>query len=322
MTVSGLAHPHFTDIERILYSKVNKCQLHRRLWLMTMENGTRWTAKPIEDQEHVRWWMKIENQLRARGFQEMPQIWTDGDQWMLTPFIEGKVCSYRNLFEAEKAITCLAQFHQLGQRLPVPLLKQQMKFLLYDRLYDRICSFYKLLSHIHRIEGEWGEFLRKYVPLYYEDALKAWKRVQSSGIYDLTVSDVNNRAVVHRDLANHNWMLDQTGKIWLIDFETAGYDAQIGDLWQMLARILYEHQWSPAVFSQLLMSYHTIRPLSVHEKKVLYSLLSFPNDFMREAIGLWKRKPGYTMRTTFPFLQKIAPMRDHWKEQLRQISSV
>ena len=46
--------------------------------------------------------------------------------------------------------------------------------------------------------------------------------------------------MAHRDLASHNILIGVTGKPWLIDFETADPDAQLGHLWQLASRALVE----------------------------------------------------------------------------------
>ncbi len=120
--------------------------------------------------------------------------------------------------------------------------------------------------------------------------------------------------MAHRDLASHNILIDESGKSWLIDFETAEYDAQIGDLWQLLSRSLSEQDWDPTVLRETVAAYEKNRPLVPAERMILSVLLGFPNEFFREVLGLTLEKKGYTKEKTLPYLQKIARALPQWQE--------
>lgn len=309
-------------IESILQHHVDQIDLFHQHGIVQTTDGRKWMVKKIDRPEHLTWWSSIDRELRMRGFLSMPSFYTDYTHYVLTPWIHGQIGSYRDLDQAVTMIKRLARFHQVGTGLQTPpKQKQEAAFLLYDRIYSRLKQFYRLMGRADQIPGKVGRFLREMGPLFYQDGYFAWKQLLQFPICLHTDWSRQKHCLAHRDLAGHNWLIDKRNQIWLIDFDTADYDSQLGDLWQMVTRILSEQNWSTQAYLRLLESYESIRPLNELEKRMLTTLLAFPNEFFREAIGLCMRKPGYHYRSTFPYLQRIAKNRQHWIRQTTHFSS-
>lgn len=307
-------------IETILCRYVDRMKPHRSHWIVETTDGKRWLGKKIARPDHLQWWSAVDGELRSRGFLSMPAFYTDGRSYVLTPWIHGKMSSYQDLDQAMMLMKQLAFFHQAGTGLQTPP-KKEVAFLFYERLYTRLKRFYRLMRKLHHIPGEVGRFLSHVGPLFYQDGYQTWIEVTQLPLQMHTDWNHKYHFLAHRDLASHNWLIDQKQQGWLIDFDTAEYDSQLGDLWQMLTRIMAEHDWDQQVFVRLLSSYESIRPLDKVEKKILVTLLGFPNEFFREAIGLCMRKEGYHYRSTFPYLQRLAKNRLLWQKQIAYIPS-
>jgi CotS family spore coat protein len=289
---------------------------YRRNYLLKTSQGD-WIAKKISDVEHANWWIQVDQQLRQRGFHQMPSVRVVG-KWMLTPFLLGKTCSYSNLADVKKVMRILAQFHLAGQELSVPPIREAA-FLLMDRLYERLRQFYHLLRKAPYIPGELGELLITVGPEFYHIGWEAWNRIRLLPLKQLVRKQRKKRYLCHRDLASHNWLKDDKGEFWLIDFETANYDAQIGDVWQLSSRALTINHWQDEFVQEVVQVYEKVAPLDIWEKEILRHLFYFPNEFYRESIGLAKRKPGYHMETSLPYLKGIASNRYRWLQKAGEI---
>lgn len=113
--------------------------------------------------------------------------------------------------------------------------------------------------------------------------------------------------------------MDRKENLWLIDFETAAYDWQLGDLWQFLSRVLPEQNWNPSIWSEVLSAYGRIRPISSLERAVLRDMLGFPNEFFRETLGVIKGKRGYQPNVVIPYLKRLVGLTSQWREFLKGI---
>ncbi|SFJ41446.1 phosphotransferase [Thermoflavimicrobium dichotomicum] len=309
--------PTYEQMEKLLQQPVRRITEYRRNWLVQTNQQT-WVAKRMQSSTKLRWLLSIDSELRSRGFTAMPPIRSDLKHWILTPWIEGKTCQYTNLHEVKKVIRVLATFHRTGRHLQTPPIKGAA-FLLTHRLYDRLVQFYQILKERDTIPGEVGELLRTYGSEFYQHGLNVWEKLQSLPLDELNWREYQWHFLAHRDLASHNWLIDQAGKVWLIDFETADYDCQLSDVWQITTRILSSNGWNAQVCKQIFSTYEAIRPLNSLEKTIIYILFSFPNEFFRECIGIIKKKRGYRPENTLPYLKRIIQDQANWREFLKQL---
>ncbi|SDW28353.1 spore coat protein, CotS family [Marininema mesophilum] len=247
----------------------------------------------------------------------MPLIRTDGRQWLLSSWVEGKRTTYKNRKEITIVASMLGKFHALGRGLAVTDSGIHRQHLLH-RVHSRFQSFSSLLHSL----GKWQEDeydLHHVASIFHTYGQEALGRLNQLPLAELCEWDRRTHSITHRDLASHNILLNKEDTPWLIDFETAAYDCQVGDIWQLLSRGLSEQQWNRSVAEEVLAAYEAHRPLTVLEKRILVTLLSFPNEFYREALGLILQKDGYGKNKTLPYLEQLARDIPCWRSFLKEI---
>ncbi|RMB04013.1 CotS family spore coat protein [Thermoactinomyces vulgaris] len=311
-----MIQPHPLHIQKLLHTPVRRISPYRNNWCIETDFMW-WIAKPFDGLK-ASWLIQVDRELRERGFQSMLPMITDGESWILTPFIQGKTCNYNNVSEVIRMIHTLAFFHQAGRYLKTPP-PSGAAFLLTHRLQRRLQKFYQILTRMDQIEDKrLRDLLCEAGTDFYLDGIKAWERLEQIPFQEWVEHERMQHMLAHRDLASHNWMMDQAGRLWLIDFETADYDAQVGDLWQMTMRILAANQFPDQGLATVLQAYQSVRPLKAMEKEILACLFLFPNEFFREMIGLVERKRGYEIKASYPYLKQIAVNRKKWKKQIAE----
>lgn len=310
--------PHLHQLEYLLQRSVQSIIPYRKNWCVETAEQ-KWIAKRTRDPAKLSWWLQVDHELRTRGFTAMPQLLSDGSDWFVMPFVEGSAADYASWDEVEKVVQVLAHFHRSGCGLETPP-EHGAAFLLYQRIHDRLVHFYEAIKKAPHLEGELGELLRHHGRDFYLDGIRTWERLERLPIQEMTHRARYHHALTHRDLASHNWLLDISGTPWLIDFETADYDLQSGDVWQIASRILAENDWQEEWIEHIFTTYEAIYPLSPFDKKMITTLFSFPNEFYRETIGLIERKKGYTLDHSLPYLQTLAQNHEHWKAQVKRMS--
>ncbi|WP_164491661.1 aminoglycoside phosphotransferase family protein [Staphylospora marina] len=308
--------PRRQEMERMLGTSVVAMEPFRKNWLVKTGAGA-YVAKRA-DVSHLRWWMNVDRELRMRGFHDMPPM-TLGSGWMITPYLRGRPGKYTEESTVSRMMEILARFHLTGRGLVTPP-ADGAAFLLHRRIHDRLVRFWKALGKAGSVGGELGAFLARTGPDFYRDGLAAWERLRKLPLNHLAKHDRYFHAVTHRDLASHNWIISEDGRIWLIDFETADYDAQVGDVWQIISRVLAENAGAESWLKLTVDSYERIRPLPSVERTILVELLAFPNEFFREAVGLVERKRGYKPEHSLPYLKKLAEHRSAFRSVLRNLS--
>lgn len=275
--------------------------------------STSWLAKPIRDLERMLWWQQTDELLRQREFHAMPAFFIWQGKWVVMQYIPGRTARYRNMSDLQRAVRLLARFHVAAHQAqqPSPLRSG-------IRLPERLTNRYEQYRQLH---SQLANFPHLF-PASKQFALlggKALERLRHTPLADLTNIDQEQGAVSHRDLASHNILIDESETAWLIDFDTANVDLRLGDLWQMCSRALVEWHWNPHIYDTILQTYETVRPLNALERSTLAHLFLYPNDFYREALGLLKRRSGFSHHKVIPYLQMMCRDCEKWYAFLRYI---
>ncbi|WP_054949051.1 protein kinase family protein [Numidum massiliense] len=284
----------------------------KRHGLLYIETTRRkYLLKPIADRHHVLWWQRVDRAIRERGFTSMPDFFVWKNEWLVMRFISGRQARYSRYRDVMVGAQLLARFHVAargiesgatrGREAATLAQRVQKRFEQYEQSCREPVSF--LPAAVRDDYRRWGEW--------------ALRKIEASPIHAVTRFEKAKRAVAHRDLASHNIVIGKGGKPWLIDFETAAFDAQIGDVWQMTSRTLVEWHWDPRVYEAILANYQLVRPLRPEEQVVLDRLLMFPNDFFREQTGLLKGRRGYSLQKVAPYLLMMVQDRPRWLQFLR-----
>lgn len=290
---------------------VQKGTRHGFLYIVT--SGSAWLVKPVRDTKRALWWEQADPLIRNRGFRAMPDFFVWQDEWLVMRYISGRTVQYGNFWDLLQSVKMLARFHAASEAIPKnksghsgSTLPERLvhRYEQYSRLHSRLQYFPGLLS----VSDEFRQL-----------GERALNRIEKTALRDLTRSDVERGTVAHRDLASHNILISPEGKTWLIDFETADLDVQLGDLWQMAGRALVEWHWNPNIYESILHTYETIRPLSTIERLTLQQLFAFPNDFYREVLGLLKRRSGFAEHKVIPYLQMMIRDRSRWYAFLQHL---
>ncbi|PTX55318.1 CotS family spore coat protein [Melghirimyces profundicolus] len=302
--------------EKALGEKIHDVRNYRRYRLLETDSG-KWVVKASRHPFHLRWWAWVDRELRQRGFDRMPLYRTDGCKWLLTAWVDAQPATYQNPGDIRKAAGLLSRFHRAGRGLLTPP-SSFHSHLLEERIESRYRSFSLLMKNVTETKGEFGDLLRQYGPVFLQFGNEARRRLKGMPLKNLIQWERGMRCLTHRDLACHNFLIDRKGEGWLIDFETAEYDAQVGDLWQLLSRALTVQRWDAFLFSEILRVYESHRPLTPVERGILAILLGFPNEFLRESLGLALNKKGYACDKTLPYLERIAQTLPRYREFLHR----
>jgi len=307
--------------EEIAYSitkeygmEVERVERFRHLWKV-YSAGDIYVVKPYPNEVRlIEWQSYLFYQLRKKGFSQLNHFLMNqrGTTWfgdkrypfVVMPYLEGKIASYRNHEDIEKVIHLLSRFHHHGAWID-----------------DKVIPKPRLIRterHIHRLQ----EFKQLYQILQQkrdpdlldQEILSIGMEMIQMGekaIYSMDMEKMNRlyqdaieyRMVAHRDVANHNFLLGK--KDWMIDFDLSGYEAQILDLWQIINRIMVDWSWDLNLYAQIENKYHQIRKLSDTERIVLRQLSLYPNEFFRESLGAYYRPDKYKKSYVLPYIQRF-----------------
>lgn len=275
-----------------------------------------WFLKGYSDPNKAKWVIQLSAQLACRGFKqglrfiqtvrEKPFFEANGCYYTVMEELKGRDGSYANLKDAMRAVACLAKFHEAAVHIKGNLFIDRYSVPLVEKWMWRIHLFKDIVrqaSQCHKKNHLIKIVLAK-APEIVKQAEQTLDIAMRSQLCEKFNSALQRRTVAHRDLASHNFLISKDST-YLIDYDTAYYDTQLVDLVQIFGRILVQQNWDLGVFSKLIEQYRRYRPLLEKEVSLIYCLLRYPDDFMREVNGLFEIRRQPQLRRLASYLETM-----------------
>lgn len=285
--------------------------------------------------ERIRWIDQVLLKLRNEGFART--AWRDPDSragrilavrpdrrsspYILTPWLQGRIPSPQSEQDLRACAQTLAQFHQVGQWIQIPLrgaeyTLQQWPTMIrgWTELINRqMKALQKSNEHrnMKRLLDEHGSDIigratRSLELLNRRDYYKLCERSEASGA-----------VLCHADSGPKNFVLTDEGPA-LIDFESLRIDLRIYDLFRLIRLAGKKNGWNYDLTSAILDSYQSAAALEPIEYELLAAWLLFPKKAYRalakydkadpnEKTELEKklRKAAVNEQPLLPFVQRL-----------------
>ncbi len=211
----------------------------------------------------------------------------DGTAYIVRDWYEGRECDTRNREDILKAISQLADIHNILRAFPYEIpeyLQIRRDTLLLEnerhaRELKKVRNY--VSSRKKKNEFEMG-FLRSFRVFYgeAEKIIELQKRELEKDVG--TEVEKGVYGICHGDYNQHNVVFCRPG-IAVLNFEKASYDVQVADLGNFMRKILEKHNWDIELGMEMLRVYSDVRPLGKEEEKQLYIRLAFPEKFWKIA---------------------------------------
>jgi CotS family spore coat protein len=272
-------------------------------------------VKGYTSQAKAQWVISLSEQLVQKGFTQtlhyiygtdgLPFVPFNGKYYVAMKPINGRDAQYGNVHDIMRTISCLGKFHSCASGISggpfIPVSSNPIV----DKWEDRFLRFMTIIEQMKR-SRKLGSLEQKivrfspYIEQEAEIALDFAMRSPLAAEYDYAVE---NQCVAHRDLASHNFLIGNS--TFLIDYDTAMYDTQLVDLVQMTNRILDQQAWNFNLYALIMEQYQKHMALTEQQQALTYLMLRFPDNFMREVIGLYEGKSGFVSKRIDTYLTMI-----------------
>lgn len=304
-----------------------KCQVKsvkgkRKAFLVETNRGPLF-IKSYGSVEKAEWVITLSEQLIEKGFsQTLQYIYTArgfpyfsylGRYYVATRPIKGRDARYSSRSDIMASVRCLGQFHRYARQISGGPLLRTPSAPLITKWEDRYHRFSKIITHLKNgyYLGGLEKKIVRYAPFILKEAEIALDLARRSPLNTEYQQAVQQRCVSHRDLASHNFIVDQQAA-YLIDYDTAMYDTQLVDVIQMLNRTLDEQAWDFDVFADMMEEYQKISPITETQTALSFLLLRYPDNFMREVVGLYEGNLQFVPKKIETYLSMIIR---NWQER-------
>lgn len=244
--------------------------------------------------------------LQNKGFDRVPEIIkkNDGVDYVsisnlnayLTKWIDARECNYDNPIDVSKAAVKLAELHNKSEGFKVT-----------DEMQPRV-YWYKWIENFKTRKNEILDFKRRiaekdknsefdylYLSAMKEELDRADKAIENlvnSAYIEKVKNEIKKSGFCHHDYAHHNVLIEESGRINIIDFDYCILDISLHDLGSLLIRTMKNGKWDLNCSTSIMDSYGSKRKIEKKDIAIMSAFMEFPQDYWQVGIQYyWEEQP-------------------------------
>lgn len=212
----------------------------------------------------------------------------------LTNWIESRECDYESPVDILIATSKLAQLHINSKGFIVTSdMKPRVGWLKWiDNFRDRVCDIENFKKIIEQ-KSEKSEFDILYqgaIDGEYNRALGSINKLISSDYIVKMEKEKLSNSFCHHDYAHHNVLVEDSGKVNIIDFDYCILDTHLHDLSSLLIRRMKCGNWDVENATYILDVYNSIIKVDENDIPIISAFIQFPQDFWQLGIQYYYEK--------------------------------
>lgn len=313
-----------TAVQRMYEIKIDSIEKVKSVFKIQSEDKTLCLKVIKYEYGHFLFIISAMKHLQQAGFQSIPSfmktilqndfIEAGGCHAYLTQWVNAREADYDNPLEVLIAVSKLSELHVKSRG-----------FKLTENMQPRVGWFKWIETYITR-KNEILDFKRRieekdnkseFDSLYYGALLEEFTRAENA-INNLAhtdylqrmVKEVGYRGFCHHDFAHHNVLLEDSGKVNIIDFDYCILDSNLHDLSSFIMRCMKNGKWSMENTIFILDAYSVINSVYKIDIPIIAAFLEFPQDFWQVGIQYYWEKQPWGEEFFIKKLQKIIEDRE------------
>lgn len=244
--------------------------------------------------------------LQKRGFNKIPELLKSkkgeyyieffGNYAYLTKWISARESNFDNPIELEKVSQKLAELHQCSEGFSLTKdMKPRIGWFSWIDVFNTRKN--EILDFKNRINQKTykSKFDNLYLSCIEEEIERADRSIQglqASKYIAVMEKEMLKRGFCHHDYANHNILVDEDEKIYLIDFDYCIMDSHIHDLSSLLIRAMKNGKWNVKKGESIINNYSEIKNVQQEELSLMKEFIRYPQMFWQLGIQMyWEQQP-------------------------------
>ncbi|MDP4176721.1 MAG: CotS family spore coat protein [Bacillota bacterium] len=199
--------------------------------------------------------------------------------FILTPWVNGLKCDYDNTNHMISSISNLALMHKVSTNfIPINGSSNRNGF---ENLYYSTSKHLKQLLLCSNLAFKYKDTFSNIFLQYFSQNIELCQTAEK--IASTINTKMLNKALCHSDYVNKNIIVDESNKIWVIDFDKCKMDYAVHDISYFLRRFLKRDntQWDIKTAIDTLNNYESIKSLNINEYKAILVYLAFPQKYWK-----------------------------------------
>ena len=239
----------------------------------------------------------------------------DGEHvYYVVDWVEGRECRFKREDELKLAIRAAAELHKASAGYVPP--KGAKPRVLYNKWVEKCMKKSEELRQFNNAIEEKGykddfdAIFSENFEYYLNQALESAQMIENSHYRQVSDKSEKLGEFCHHDLANHNFLISDEGRTYLIDFDYCIMDTRLHDLCSLIIRNMRYGIWDLSKAYFILNEYDRIYTVDDQELGVIKALMTFPQDFWQVGLQYYVEKQPWAMEYFLMRLGRIVNDRE------------
>lgn len=274
----------------------------RDVFFISTDKGNKVLKKieySIEDLEFINEAIKLikGNFNRVLDFTEANdgKIYTKwkNDIYCVMDLVPGRECDFSNPIDLSIASRGLGELHKATQGIETLKNKKNVVGKLIDSFLRKLqeLELFKSIAEMHEFKTDFDNIFLNNYDNHAKELRESINLLEKSQYIELC-SDRNNIALCHHDLAYHNILINDE-LAYFIDFDFVIIDLKVHDLCNFISKAIKNFAFDIERAESIIKDYTSINSLDERELKVLFAMLTFPNDFYSISKDYYSRRKDW-----------------------------
>ncbi|MBU3179892.1 CotS family spore coat protein [Clostridium psychrophilum] len=252
------------------------------------------------------------------------------DIYCIMSLVEGRECEYSNPVDVMLTSKAIAEIHKASQGL---MYDDTFKNLLGKNEERNLCGkmienfnkklkelkFFNKIATLNENKNEFDYIFLQHVKYYEKNIIQSLNILKESEYYNLC-KEKEKVVFCHHDLAHHNILINKE-KVYFLDFDYAVIDLKLHDICNFTNKVIKDFCYDIEKCQSIISEYTAVNHLDNREFKVLYGMLSFPEDFYGIARDYYTRKKQWSEEIFLSRLKKKVEYKKDREEFLKSFKN-
>ncbi|OGO77063.1 MAG: hypothetical protein A2Y23_04710 [Clostridiales bacterium GWB2_37_7] len=228
----------------------------------------------------------------------LPFTVQDNRIFVVEKLIEGRECSFTNLFDREGAVLALAELHKKGKgyEAATGAFKRDN--------YGRWDSTYlKKIEYLINLKYTVSKKKKKdfFDNMFLEDvdfmlsmAWQAYDTLKSSNYQNICKKAKKEKWICHHDYTYHNIIIGRKNEVSIIDFDYSCHELPVYDLANYILKALKRFSFDIDMALRILNLYDGILTINQEDLMLMQAIFEFPQRFWRISERYYEKKTDWT----------------------------
>ncbi|ERI94796.1 spore coat protein, CotS family [Clostridiales bacterium oral taxon 876 str. F0540] len=239
------------------------------------------------------------------------------DIYCVMDLVPGRECDFNNPIDLCIASKGLSQLHKASQGFRAGNPKKYTAGRSVESFSRRIkeMGIFRSIANMHEFKSEFDKIFLDNIDIHLEDMKRSVRILEESKISELC-SENDKVVICHNDLAYHNILISNE-EAYFIDFDYAVVDLKVHDLCNFINKAVKNTAFDIDKARAILSDYCKNNSLDERELKVLYGMLTFPEDFYNISRDYYTRRKDWEEEVFLDRLVKKVSYKEDREEFLQ-----